>query len=96
MKEYSGDIRNYIVYEFNNKIYNVISIKSEAESIDNLSQNLCIVSAKESAIVNYKNNYNKIDFKKNIAYYPCDLLGKSKDYYMPGDDCVRLFFCYIK
>lgn len=36
-----------------------------------------------------------IIFKKQIAYYPCNILSNASDYNTPGDDCVRLLFAIL-
>ena len=75
------------------KDYIVITSNDNENKIDELNANTDILKAKEEAIINYNNNYRKIDIKKHQAYYPCDYINDSKDNYKKaGDDCVRFFF----
>ena len=95
-KEYNLKTKNVKMKIFANettKKYKVISTNSNAKKLEELNKNTNVLKAKEEAIINYKNNYSKIDIKASQAYYPCEYINDSKDSYKKaGDDCIRFFF----
>ena len=89
----SKQVKYKIFSNESSKDYIAISTDSNARKVEELNQNTDILKAKEEAVVNYKNNYSKIDIKSSQAYYPCEYIQDSKDSYKKaGDDCVRFFF----
>jgi hypothetical protein len=93
---YNGALKNYKEYSLRNKgktsIHRVLSSDTDAASTAHLNPGDQILRGTENAAVYYEDCLRQIDFKKHIAYYPCDFLGKESDYNKPGDDCVRYLF----
>lgn len=94
--EYLNDYKLYNKYKSNketNNTYKVITATPTDVKVSSSDKNLTILKANENAVKYYKENYDKINFRKQMAYYPCELISDSEDdYKMAGDDCVRLIF----
>jgi hypothetical protein len=97
--KYNGRLTNYKEYAMKNKgktsTHNVISSDTNASSTALLKPDDEILRGTENAACYYNENIKQIDFKKHIAYYPCDILDASSDYSKPGDDCVRYVFAVL-
>ena len=94
--KYNGDLKNYRNYDLKNKgktsTHRALSSDVDANSISDLKPDDLILRGTENAASYYNNCLKQIDFERQIAYYPCDFLGKESDYNKPGDDCVRYLF----
>lgn len=94
--KYNGDLKNYRNYSLKNKgktsTHRALSSDVDANSITDLKPDDLILRGTENAASYYTNCLKQIDFDRQIAYYPCDFLGKGSDYNKPGDDCVRYLF----
>ena len=94
--ECTGQYHNYKTVSLRNKgrvkSYIVLTSDTGAESTYNLSPDSQILRGSEKAAKNYSNCFRHINFERQIAYYPCDILSADSDYNTPGDDCVRYMF----
>ena len=94
--KYTGQYKNYKTISLWNrgkrKSYTVLSADTEANSATFLSPDNQILRGSEKAVQNYSDCFRQIRFKRQIAYYPCDILPEDSDYNTPGDDCVRYMF----
>ena len=97
--KYNGSLTNYKEYTMKNKgktsTHNVISSDINASSLSLLKPDDEILRGTENAACYYNENIKQIDFKRHIAYYPCNLLDAGSDYSKPGDDCVRYVFAVL-
>lgn len=93
---YHGELKHYNVYSMTNKgttaRHIALSRDVDAKQTSSLKQNSRILRADENAAINYMDQFTNIDFRRHIAYYPCNLLDSAQDYNTPGDDCVRYMF----
>lgn len=94
--KYNGYNQHYKTYSMKNKghvtDHRVPSSETTENQLKSLSPDDQILRGTEKAAINYINCFKQIDFRKKIAYYPCDFLNSESDYRMPGDDCVRYLF----
>ena len=105
LSDYTGSDKYIVEYNLKNKYrsgtetnkkYNVASGDEKGTPIYNADKSMKILKANEKAVLNYRDIYNKVDFKKSMAYYPCELLMDSADSYKKaGDDCVRFMFSVL-
>jgi len=94
--KYTGPLNNYEEYILRHGLskdtYRVMTSNVTAKSVELLSDEDLVLCGNENAAKFYRDNYDRIKFKRYLAYYPCDILESNSDYSAIGDDCVRFLF----